>query len=53
MRFTIRPYRRLSVECSVSYNAGPFQDQGTVWNLCVPTGDSLVICPCDQEKHSR
>ncbi|MCI0427174.1 MAG: PilZ domain-containing protein [Nitrospiraceae bacterium] len=33
MFFTIRPYRCLSVECSVSYNAGPFQGQGTLWNL--------------------
>jgi len=24
MRFTIRPYRRFPVQCSVTYNAGPF-----------------------------
>ena len=33
MPFSIRPYRRFPVQCSVTYNAGPFQDQGTVWNL--------------------
>jgi hypothetical protein len=33
MPFTLRPYRRFPVQCSVTYNAGPFQGQGTVWNL--------------------
>lgn len=33
MPFAIRPYRRFSVQCPVTYNAGPFQGQGTVWNL--------------------
>ena len=33
MPFSIRPFRRFSVQCSVTYNAGPFQGQGTVWNL--------------------
>jgi hypothetical protein len=33
MPFSIRPYRRFAVQCSVTYNAGPFQGQGTVWNL--------------------
>jgi PilZ domain len=33
MSFTIRPYRRFPVPCAVSYNAGPFQGQGTLWNL--------------------
>ena len=33
MPFTIRPFRRFPVQCSVTYNAGPFQGQGTVWNL--------------------
>ena len=32
MPFTIRPHRRFPVQCFVSYNAGPFQGQGTVWN---------------------
>jgi len=30
MRFT---YRRFPVHCSVTYNAGPLQGHGTVWNL--------------------
>ncbi len=29
----IRPSRRFPVCCPVNYNAGPFQGQGTVWNL--------------------
>lgn len=33
MPFTIRPYRRFPVQFSVSYSAGPFNGQGTVWNL--------------------
>ncbi len=33
MPFSIRPYRRFPVQCSVTYNAGPFQGQGTVWNF--------------------
>ncbi|HEV8328748.1 MAG TPA: PilZ domain-containing protein [Nitrospiraceae bacterium] len=33
MPFTIRRFRRFPVQCSVSYNAGPFQGQGTIWNL--------------------
>ena len=33
MPFSVRPYRRFPVQCSVTYNAGPFQGQGTVWNL--------------------
>lgn len=33
MPFTIRPYRRFPVPCAVTYNAGPFQCQGAVWNL--------------------
>jgi len=33
MPFTIRPYRRFPVQCAVTYNAGPFSGQGTVWNL--------------------
>ena len=33
MPFSIRLFRRFPVHCSVSYNAGPFQGQGTVWNL--------------------
>ena len=33
MPFSIRPYRRFPVQCAVTYNAGPFQGHGTVWNL--------------------
>jgi len=33
MPFSIRPFRRFPVHCSVSYNTGLFQSQGTVWNL--------------------
>jgi hypothetical protein len=33
MPFLIRLYRRFPVQCSVTYRAGPFQGQGTVWNL--------------------
>ena len=33
MPFTLRPHRRFTVQCSVTYNAGPFQGQDTVWNL--------------------
>ena len=33
MPFSIRPFRRFPVQCAVSYNAGPFQGQGTIWNL--------------------
>ena len=30
---TVRPFRRSPVQCSVTYHVGPFQGQGTVWNL--------------------
>ncbi|MEO5630691.1 MAG: PilZ domain-containing protein [Nitrospiraceae bacterium] len=33
MPFSIRPFRRFPVQCAVTYNAGPFQGQGIVWNL--------------------
>ena len=33
MPFSIRPSRRSPVQCSVTYHAGLFQGQGTVWNL--------------------
>ena len=33
MPFTLRPFRRSPLQCAVTYNAGPFQGQGTVWNL--------------------
>ena len=33
MHFSIRPFHRFPVQCPVTYNAGPFQGQGTIWNL--------------------
>jgi len=33
MPFSIRPSRRFPVQCFVTYNAGPFKGQGTIWNL--------------------
>lgn len=33
MPFSIRPFRRFPVHCSVTYNAGLLQGQGTVWNF--------------------
>ena len=33
MPFSIRPFRRFPVQCNVTNNAGPFQGQGTAWNL--------------------
>ncbi len=33
MPFSIRPHRRFPVPRAVTYKAGPFQGQGTVWNL--------------------
>ena len=33
MPFVLRPFRRFPVQYAVTYNAGPFQYQGPVWNL--------------------
>jgi len=33
MPFVLRPFRRFPVQCAVTYHAGPFHGQGTVWNL--------------------
>ena len=33
MPFTLRLYQRFPVQCTVTYRAGLFQGQGTVWNL--------------------
>jgi len=33
MPFTLRPFRLCPTQCAVTYSAGPFQGQGTVWNL--------------------
>jgi len=33
MPFSIRPFRSFPVHCYVTYNAEPFQGQGSIWNL--------------------
>ena len=33
MTFALRPFRRYPLHASVTYNAGPSQGQGTLWNL--------------------
>jgi len=33
MPFVIRPFRRFPVQCAVTYNAGMFQGEATVWNF--------------------
>ena len=33
MPFTLRLNQRFPMHCAVTYNAGPFQGQGTIWNL--------------------
>jgi len=33
MPFVLRPFRRFPVPCSVTYQSGPFQGHGMVWNL--------------------
>jgi len=33
MTLSVRPYHRFPVQCAVTYNAGPFQGQDTVWNF--------------------
>ena len=33
MPFTLRPFHRFPVQCSVTYIAGSFQGQDTIWNL--------------------
>jgi hypothetical protein len=33
MPFSVRPYRRFPVQFVVTYNAGPFHGQGTLWNF--------------------
>ena len=35
MPFSIRPYRRFSVCCPVTYHAGLCEDHGIAWNLSV------------------
>lgn len=33
MPFTIRPYWHFPMHCAVTYHTGPFQGDGTIWNL--------------------
>lgn len=33
MPFSVRLFRRFPIQCAVTYNVGPFQEQGTLWNL--------------------
>ena len=40
MPFSTRPYYRFPVQCSVTYNAGPFQGQDTIWDLSCTGGGS-------------
>jgi PilZ domain-containing protein len=40
MPISIRPFRRFSVQCLVTYYAGRFQRQDTMWNIS-PTGSRL------------
>ena len=42
MPFVLRPSRRFPVQCAVTYNAGPFQGQGTVENFLPPSYVVLV-----------
>ena len=59
MPFSIRPFRRFPVQCSVTYNAGPFQGQGTIWNVSCTGWRLFGDLPMDQGKpflspsHSR
>ena len=53
MPFSLRPYHRFPVQCTVTYHAGLFQGQGTVWDLSStgwrPSGD----LPMQSGKHCR
>lgn len=33
MSFVLRRYLRFRVRCPLTYNTGPFQGKGTVWNF--------------------
>lgn len=47
MPFAFHPFHRLAVQCSMTYNAVPYQSQGRIWNLYCTGGDSPMICPSD------
>jgi hypothetical protein len=53
MSFTLRPDRRFPVQCAVTYNAGSFQRQGTVWNLSHTGWRLSGDLPMRQGKSSR
>ena len=55
MPFVLRPFHRVPVQRAVTYNAGPFQGQGTGWRLSgdlpMRPGDTLsftVTLPNEQ-----
>lgn len=64
MPLTLRRYRRFRLQGAVTYDAGPFQGQGTIWNLSYTgwrlTGDlpmrhgeilsTTVTLPNEQQK---
>jgi hypothetical protein len=55
MPFLIRSSRRFLVESSVTDNAGPFQGQGTVWNLSCTGGrlsGDLPMRPGETHSHT-
>lgn len=53
MPFSIRPYRRFPVQCSVTYTAGPFQGQGTDWNFSLSDLRLSGDLPMHQGKRFR
>jgi len=45
---TVRPFRRSPVPMLRHVHVGPFQGQGTVWNLSPERGgNSRAICRCE------
>ena len=63
MSFSIRASRCFPVQCYVTYNAGPFQPQGTIWNISSTgwrlSGDlpirpgeplSLIVTPPNEQR---
>ena len=50
MPILIRPFRRFSMQCSVTNNAGPFHDKTPCGTSREPVRDCLEICPCVKGK---
>jgi hypothetical protein len=46
MPISIRPFRRFSVQCSVTNNGGDSKDKTPCGTSRVPVRDCLEICPC-------